>query len=99
LSAVDVSSATSVLLVGNRPSLIFQMVSSSEAIEDPKLGGPLPSLPMGLPSLPMTRAKPSTLLSALFTPGTPATIGVSVSGIRWRSSCPKSLWMTTAERT
>ena len=82
LSAVLLSSATSPSLAGRRPSLIFQNASPSAVIDDPKFGGPLPSVPTGLPSLPMTLAKPSTLLAAVFTPGTLATAAVSESGIR-----------------
>ena len=57
--------------------MILQKVSPSASltIDEPKFGGPLPSAPIGSPSLPMTLANPSTLGTAVLTPGTSATIG------------------------
>ena len=49
----------------------------------PKVGAPLPGLPIGLPSLPISRVYPSTLPSAAATPGTwlsPGTTDASIFG-------------------
>ena len=56
LSAVARSSIISVAPTGRRPSSICQSPAVSKVAIPPNVGGPPPSLPSGVPSLPMTRA-------------------------------------------
>jgi hypothetical protein len=64
----------------------------------PKLGAPF-SWPIGLPLVPMMRAKPWTEPSASVTPGTEATWPMIDSGMRGRKVGPKSCSIFWLERT
>ena len=73
-SADASSSATSAGPLGNRPWAIVHRAPLNSTATLPNVGGPAPSVPMGLPSFPTMRANAWMSGTASLTPGTANTL-------------------------
>uniref|UniRef100_A0A6J7NC55 Unannotated protein n=1 Tax=freshwater metagenome TaxID=449393 RepID=A0A6J7NC55_9ZZZZ len=93
------STAISVPSRGARPVSKRQKPMVSLPTVAPKVGGPPPGLPTGLPCLSMMTANCWTEASAARTPGTSRICSTSVPEILPRCASPKSCSMTSLDRT
>jgi hypothetical protein len=98
--ALCLSITTSSGACGACPATSWNGLRAGTALQlPPRVGAPLPGLPIGVPSLPISRVYPKALPSAAATPGTCLSAGSSDASIFGRSPLPMLVKTALARTT